>query len=778
MMKAMKKITFGVFLITFVVNQLLGQADYPRFQNIADSIHEEIALFTDREIYIAGENIWFSGIVESSYDLQLSRVAYLELLNGNGQQMGKLKTAINNGAFNGYLTIPEEAPSGIFFIRAYTHLLINYPVESVFMLPLTVVNPDIPFTKSEQDKNEVDFSMELISINDSSKIKGYFRILPELSSKVKQVDLVEENDSIFYPVTYFANGLGKFNIVFDSTANYRLRLIIQSNDTVFKILPDIKGKAVLLAIERQPEAFVVNYVISDETKLGSPLKFKIFSDYGTLDFEKSISDPGLLKIQFNDLKPGINYFVFEDEHSIIDIKPVYNPPPPNIEVKIEGVDQVYSTRERVMFQPITEDNPVAGTSYTVSVVKKGVFEKSIGLLSMSVVYNPILLQSYITNLLTYSCQLEEQIDILMHIYGSELMKATTSDLCFLKHNFELRYLPDQRGAGLSGILIDQTNNTPVEGAEISLSIITDQPRVQFNRSYENGTFIFPVDGSVEWTDLYIAAYHQNIENLEIRIDNDFLPDFPSLVRVTPEFDSLDRVLIDEMYRNYQITKYFNSGSPSDSLTGEDLPFLFGEEMTMVKIDDYIELSSVEEIFKEIVPYAGVRRVNGKPYFRVLDTEQEIFYEDPLILLDNLPVRDVEQILDIHPEQIETIGVINQMYLLGDYTLWGVIYLKTNTSDFAGYKFPEDATFIEYQTLSKQKEWSGKPYFLTREDNQAIPHFSTLLYFNPSYKPVEDPPIEFYTGDDCCEYEITIRGIDSSGRNYYGRKNFEVKRANP
>lgn len=114
---------------------------------------EEAETWTDRAIYISGEEICFSGILSiEDEDELLSTVVYLELISPENQKINQIKLPVIDQAYSGKLVIPEDVLSGYYFLRTYTKWMRNGSPNDYHYILLKVINP---------------FQKELLNIKDS-----------------------------------------------------------------------------------------------------------------------------------------------------------------------------------------------------------------------------------------------------------------------------------------------------------------------------------------------------------------------------------------------------------------------------------------------------------------------------------------------------------------------------------------------------------------------------------------------------------------------------------
>ncbi|HEX9958672.1 MAG TPA: hypothetical protein VGA96_15505, partial [Fibrella sp.] len=88
------------------------------------SLQEKLFVHTDRSFYISGERLWFrlfyvDGTMHRPLDV--SKVAYLELLDKEQKAVVQAKVALDSSRGMGTLLLPTSLPSGSYALRAYTH---------------------------------------------------------------------------------------------------------------------------------------------------------------------------------------------------------------------------------------------------------------------------------------------------------------------------------------------------------------------------------------------------------------------------------------------------------------------------------------------------------------------------------------------------------------------------------------------------------------------------------------------------------------------------------
>lgn len=108
-------------------------------------------------------------------------------------------------------------------------------------------------------------------------------------------------------------------------------------------------------------------------------------------------------------------------------------------------------------------------------------------------------------------------------------------------------------------------------------------------------------------------------------------------------------------------------------------------------------------------------------------------DNPLVLLDNVPVKDIESILLIDPINLKSLDVYRSIYHLGDHSIQGIISIKTKTDNFAGLTWKDQTAFLTYKALQRPCTFYQPIYDKLEEINDPKPDFRTLLYWNPDVK---------------------------------------------
>lgn len=370
------------------------------------------------------------------------------------------------------------------------------------------------------------------------------------------------------------------------------------------------------------------------------------------------------------------------------------------------------------------------SSISVSVVKKGLVGKNEG--------NEENLKSQIT-------------DNSKHNSGSNKLKVDI--------------LPEMEGEIILGTIKSKKNNTPVINQVLTLGFVGKVPSLYLSKTDSTGRFRFVVNQFGE-QNMVIQPLTRDTTNNDflIEIEPSF-NDFRDIIRV--ERNPVDDTFIDEigkciltmqveaLYKVYGNKKEIPDTQPVRY-------FFYGEPEIKVELARYIELPTMSEVFKEIVPTVGVRDIKDKNSFIITGSTGAL--KSSFTMVDGILIKDINRILAIDPEEVKQIEVINSMYYLEDQELGAIISIQTRKGDLSALDFDNRIFRQEFTGYENSYSFSQPDYSIDSVFSSPMADFRNLLYWNPEIKSDKGKSscIKFYTSDDSGNYLIIIEGINPKG----------------
>lgn len=693
------------------LNQLSGKfirycREYPR---------EEIYLHTDRENYIAGENIWFEAYLIDRQSLKLtneSRIAYIEVLNAENRPVAERRISLENGSGPGQLTLPDTLSQGNYTIRAYTNWMKNFLPSNCFMKEINVYNAlnsnnfaKRTFQKPLQDKVTAGLS------SDGSN-NGFIISIKSLSADTIVLELKSSRDfrakegNIFY---LFVQTRGNI----DATATMNI-----SND-------------------------ITRIILSKRDLTSGINDIAVFTSAGRLCGERLIFTP-VKKAAVLTLNSAAGY----------------------------------GTREKVAFDISlnnTSDTVVSKSNMSISVVPSGsgsfpdiqdyfVFGSEFGMLPFE-------------SGMAGQFPGEGKMDSLL-----ASLKSNWIDWNLIQSGTwpELKYEKETNNHFLYGRLINNNTKAPDPERYLFLSIPGKNAVFQYAVTDVNGDFAFtvPLDDYVR--DLIIQPEETNRNNV-IKQESPYSEKYPDSY-LTRDVSLSVQEPVSKMKVNYQIEKIYRSDD-----TSHEAPLhmfinkarrFYGKPDVELRMDDYIKLPVMQEVFFELMPGVFLKSRKSKYEITVSDPVENTVYEKPPVLfIDGVVINDPAIIANLDPELVERIDAVRAKYFVGDYMFYGLVNVITRAGNFSNIILPDYAVRVPYQVIDPVKTFTSPDYQDDKNKKNHFPDFRNTLYWNPSVKADKSGKIraEFWSSDFASDYDVVIQGFTSDGKPLSLRKSIKVSR---
>ncbi|PKP32341.1 MAG: hypothetical protein CVU00_11755 [Bacteroidetes bacterium HGW-Bacteroidetes-17] len=770
-----------VLLMAYSIANAQNNAGYSSIALTPDPL-ETISVETDRDIYLSGERIWLKAYCLNSTKSsasKLSKVLYVELFNGNSEVIIKQKFNIENGTVQGTIDIPMEFLSGNYYLMAYTQYLKNYPPQKYFTSMLTILNTEYPLPEKTIDisESQIELFPENGILIDSIQTKVAFKIDENLSHEIKEILIQDEEGKIVANPINIKSDLGLFELIPYKSKNYFFKIILHNSDSIIKSLPTvfIEGIAIkpFFSDNNELKVEIINKQTSSVKQSEQNYLLEIISqDKQILSKTKIILKDRTTNMLFpaSILNSGINYLYLKNQSGIVvQTHAFYYHDDIGISFDFSHPNQVYAPRELVKLNlnPSTLNKNISA-NLSVSVIKKGTYQQ----FPSNIFSNRQLLNSYCQNN-NISLLSTEEKEYLMILYNYQLLSKSIKPEQGNVPNQFIEWIPEIRNVSLSGTIIDKTTKLPKANISVYLSAFNKNPQIHVSTSRQNGEFIFSLNNLEDNQDIFLCPKADKDDKLELKINNDFTLYFPETSNIPLSINTSHKNLVKEMNVNRQTNNIYGIETAAKQKPKNIYPLNIKESQSTILLADYIDTKSLETVFKELIPFCSVRKSKDEYSLLIINNIHSFYSEDPLILIDNIPVFNVNELLKIPPAKIEKIELNYALVMLGDNIFQGIIRLTTNTDNFGGMKMPEGSTFLKYQTISPSYVFDPPIYNSEEKRLSKLADFRTLLYWNPNVELNKDTSVSFYTSDHCSEYEVIVRGITKDGKNCYGRTSFNV-----
>ena len=512
-----------------------------------NNLQEKLFIHTDKNIYISNEICWFKiynvdAILNKP--INISKVAYLELLENNNKAVIQEKIALNEGTGNGSVLIPTAIPTGNYTLRAYTNWMKNFSSSLFFEKKISIINPSFSQEENYLPTKE-NYSIQIFpeggNLIADVPSKVAFKVVNQWDKGIQAKGYLinEKGDTITNCETINLGigglGMGIFNFTPQDNHSYTLWLKTADNKIITQSLGVQLEKGYALSIQNPipndinlADTGALNIKIIAK-KLDNRIVYLIVHARGLVTSSLyTIIDKETANFQLdkNKLSDGINILtLFDETKQPICERLYFKYPSNNIETSIRLESPVLDKRNKVNLQIDTKQ---AKHSFTDANLSMAVFKiDSIQNIESSNIQNYIWLSADLTGSIENPASYFKNInsntlvamDNLMLVNGWRRYKWENV-LSNTKPSFT--YLPELTGSIITGKVIQKGTTTPVKDIAGFISMPSINTLFKAGISDENGNikFEFPHlynDGQV------IVQADSNKNNFhKIEIDNPFL----------------------------------------------------------------------------------------------------------------------------------------------------------------------------------------------------------------------------------------------------------------
>lgn len=341
----------------------------------------------------------------------------------------------------------------------------------------------------------------------------------------------------------------------------------------------------------------------------------------------------------------------------------------------------------------------------------------------------------------------------------------------------LYYLAELEGPLINGYIRLKATDEPLKKTDISLSYVGKTARCQFGRTNENGEFYFVVK-EPGLNEIVIQPLSPEITGYYVELNESFSSTFasynpPAFYPDSSKISQINNAIISMQINNVYVPFRQNSGD----ILINNIPDFYGKPENTIKMSDYIQLTSLREVVKEIIPNVYTLKQNGKYDFKLINKFRgQPFENKPLILVDGVPIYDFEKVLNINSKEIERADVINTRYFISEYVFDGIVSFITQKGNLSVLEFDNSIFRQVNEACQIQNDFYSPVYSNDLMKDNRIPDFRNTLYWKPDLHTGKDgkTEIDFFTSDESAEYTIIVEGISADGKTGYSTGTLNVK----
>ena len=342
----------------------------------------------------------------------------------------------------------------------------------------------------------------------------------------------------------------------------------------------------------------------------------------------------------------------------------------------------------------------------------------------------------------------------------------------------VKYVPEMKGHFVSARVINKLTDKPAAGIDCFLSVPSYPFGFYVGRSDKEGIVKFDVSNYYGPGGIIAQVAAPQREQYRIDIISPF-----SESPVTTTFSSAalspdEERLLERSIAMQAQNIYLGDSSKRYTLPQaiDTMPF-YGKAEFTYNLDEYKRFTTMEEVLREYVMPINVRVQEGGLRMAIYDELAKQFYtDDILVMLDGIPIYDINKIFSYDPLKIKRLDVVPRRYLYGSRVFSGIANFESSNKEFDGYTLDPALLEVDYEGLQLQREFYSPVHSGSNASSKRIPDFRTTLYWQPVFKTEKSgtTKLEFYTSDIKGRYIVEINGIGSNGKPVHAVTEFNVE----
>ncbi len=740
---------------------------------------EELWLHTDRESYAAGETVRVKAYLLTYPALTISKkesYAYVELLDYYCNPVAQVTVRLTRGTGESEFLLPDSLVTGSYLLRAYTSVMKNYMPYGCFMKKITVANPF--------RKGYIDLYSHLRSGHKAPSAIDIFpeggRLVGGLLTTVGVTVLnqygypaacsavvTNEDNEVIAEVSVDTTGIGSFDFVPEPGGKY---FLTPTGTGRRYPLPQVSAVGFNLRVT-VPDSETVRILLRGRDEEGANAHgggLILIQSRGEVVFTRELpswTGEYEIKVPAARMAKGINNIVaFDAAGNFLTERYLFMPPAVAGSIRLSYNDHP-ARREKTELRiddpqnRLTPDSMIPGSiSVSASATADRIMTASDYLLLGSEFWhgaNALQLTYNFPHLTP-----EARNSLLLGIKSTWVnWSKIASGRC------DPPLFPEEvDGMWLAASLAGSSEMTAARKLTAFLVGWGKRHSFQYAETDTTGRFLFFLDNNYETDDIIIMTDDRgNYHPLKLEgrfsdryLANDFMPDTTPMPAVMNELDKLAA--------RYQVRKIYGIPNSQKSDTTNRQPDnywrFYGIPDQELRLDDYISLSSMREIFFELVKRMAVRNDRREGGEVIWDP---VLKRSPALFIDLVPVDDAETILGLDPTSVKQIDIITGDYLFGDIVFPGILNVITRKGNFSDIPLPANTLRTPFAMADPPAPFISPDH--SQGDNSRIPDFRNTLYWNGNLRRDNNGnlSVEFWSSDDTQGYEISINLVDRESK---------------
>lgn len=788
-----KKLKYFFALFVGLLSGISLSAQNNNLQSMVSSLNayssqhlkEKVYLHTDRNYYLCGEILWFKAYVENAINnqpLSVSKVVYVELLNRSHDPVLQAKIGIKDGNGNGSFNLPLSLATGNYELRAYTNWMKNDSAFHFFKKIITIVNTTQNLDTTivhNHFKYAAQFFPEGGNLVNGLQSVVAFKINDNYGNGVDAQGLIADqfNDTLLhFQPSHF--GMGKFVFTPESGKNYHAVISFSDSSSIIANLPGAYNSGFVMHMEDEEKSVKISVVSSAQNTSEIYLIAQNNQIVVASQSTKTENGNAVFSIDKNDLGDGMTRLtLFNENRQPLCERLYFKRPSKELLINAKPDKSTYSKRNPVTISLSTsgESSNALPGNLSVSVYRLDSLHQPQEDNIFSYLWLGSELKGYIENPGYYfekdDAATKEALDNLLLTQGWR--KFDWDDLS--KQNASFAYIPENQGHLITGKVTNETTGQPAPNVLVYLSVPGRRVQLYSCVSDAQGLVHFNMYDFYGNSQVVLQTNTTKDSTYRLQVFTPFSDEHgrANLPRITVSEESGDLLSESNLHMQIQNAYHLNDLQKTYPLLIDTLPFYQKPYKTYL-LDNYTRFTTMEEVMREYVSEVNVVKRNKHYHFTTfnnagfelqnLQPSERTMMEDPLIMLDGVPVFDVDKIIAYDPLKVQKLEVVAARYIWGPIRADGIVSYTTYKGDLPGFSLNPHDVILDYDGLQKQRIFYSPDYSTDKARQDRLPDFRDVLYWSPNVNTngSGEAKISFFTGDIPGKYVVDLQGISANG----------------
>ena len=355
-------------------------------------------------------------------------------------------------------------------------------------------------------------------------------------------------------------------------------------------------------------------------------------------------------------------------------------------------------------------------------------------------------------------------DLLDETYAT----AASDQPLILQHN--AAGSPETEGTRITATTI--INGAPAKGIRLMASIKGDKTVIATAVTNELGTAEFILPLSYAQGMILISPINARDKNAVISTEALLVPNTPIAFPCLQLIEAHRKDIEARMFNSAVSGRFFGNRLINVEVPERDTSDFYGKPDVRFLLDDYVRFPNMEEVISEIIPQLRVRKPANGPILQVLNQPLKNFFEEePLILVDGVPISNTKALLESDPLLVRSIEIVSRKYIQGTTEFNGVVHFRTYKGDRMGLPAASIISF-PFKGIQENATYNAADH---GKKIDRMPDMRNLVFREAGLTADQiKKGIRLYAPDAEGKYRIVVRGLTASGEWIHGFAIIEVK----